>query len=221
MFRSRICPLVDLFHLSSAHEIPTRRDGVPFLLQDRSIVNDYREMIKFCVHSIFVVNLLQHFDSTRRERHWGRDQLSAGSKPVARFLQKGVQGKRDCTPGKVGEELLIWSLRAPFISLQNLHNSVYMHQHFSKQGMLSSNKNRHQTLQRPRILRDLFFSAESLLRSTWSINKDRALGRPNYSFQKRQKELAKKKKQTEKKQRRLEKRENPAGEEDNPSLQED
>ncbi len=47
------------------------------------------------------------------------------------------------------------------------------------------------------------------------------MGRPNYSFQKRQKELAKKKKKEEKKQRKLDKQILPAGEEEKPSLQED
>jgi len=47
------------------------------------------------------------------------------------------------------------------------------------------------------------------------------LAKPNYSFQKRQKELAKKKKKEEKKQRKLEKQNIPAGEEENLQLQED
>ncbi len=47
------------------------------------------------------------------------------------------------------------------------------------------------------------------------------MGRPNYSFQKRQKELAKKKKKEEKKQRKLEKQDTPAGEEESLPLQED
>jgi hypothetical protein len=47
------------------------------------------------------------------------------------------------------------------------------------------------------------------------------LGRPNYSFQKRQKELAKKKKKDEKKQRKLEKQTIPVGEEENLQVQED
>jgi len=41
------------------------------------------------------------------------------------------------------------------------------------------------------------------------------LAKPNYSFQKRQKELAKKKKKEEKKQRKLEKQDIPAGKEEN------
>ena len=47
------------------------------------------------------------------------------------------------------------------------------------------------------------------------------MARPNYSFAKRQKELAKKKKKDEKKQRKLEKQKNPAGEKEDFSLQED
>ncbi|MDO9515701.1 MAG: hypothetical protein Q7J01_06335 [Syntrophales bacterium] len=47
------------------------------------------------------------------------------------------------------------------------------------------------------------------------------MGKPNYSFQKRQKELAKKKKKEEKKQRKLENLDSPAGEEENLPLQED
>jgi len=46
------------------------------------------------------------------------------------------------------------------------------------------------------------------------------LAKENYSFQKRQKELAKKKGKEEKKQRKLEKQNIPAGEEEN-LLQED
>ncbi len=47
------------------------------------------------------------------------------------------------------------------------------------------------------------------------------MAKPNYSFQKRQKELAKKKKKEEKKQRKVEKQIIPDGEEENLSLQED
>ncbi|MEA1970074.1 MAG: hypothetical protein U9N37_00445 [Thermodesulfobacteriota bacterium] len=47
------------------------------------------------------------------------------------------------------------------------------------------------------------------------------MAKPNYSFQKRQKELAKKKKKEEKRQRKLEKQNISAGEEENPQLQED
>jgi hypothetical protein len=56
------------------------------------------------------------------------------------------------------------------------------------------------------------FSAPSLLRPTRSIHKDRVMAKPNYSFQKRQKELAKKKKKEEKKQRKLERQNNSEGE---------
>ena len=51
-----------------------------------------------------------------------------------------------------------------------------------------------------------FFSGCSLFHPPEDINKDRTLGKPNYSFQKRQKELAKKKKKEEKDQRKLEKK---------------
>jgi hypothetical protein len=47
------------------------------------------------------------------------------------------------------------------------------------------------------------------------------MARTNYSFEKRQKELAKKKKKEEKRQRKLEKQKNPAGENENLSLQEE
>ncbi|MCK5226854.1 MAG: hypothetical protein KAK02_01545 [Desulfobulbaceae bacterium] len=47
------------------------------------------------------------------------------------------------------------------------------------------------------------------------------MARTNYSFEKRQKELAKKKKKEEKKQRKLEKQNKSAGEMENLSLQED
>jgi len=52
-----------------------------------------------------------------------------------------------------------------------------------------------------------------LFHPTEDINKDRILGKPNYSFQKRQKELAKKKKKEEKRQRKLEKKDPQIGEE--------
>jgi len=45
--------------------------------------------------------------------------------------------------------------------------------------------------------------------------------KPNYSYEKRQKELAKKKKKEEKKQRKLEKKNNPDGEGENLISQED
>ena len=47
------------------------------------------------------------------------------------------------------------------------------------------------------------------------------MGRQNYSFEKRKKELAKKKKKEEKKKLKLEKRKNAAGETEDVSLQED
>jgi hypothetical protein len=47
------------------------------------------------------------------------------------------------------------------------------------------------------------------------------LARNNYSYTKRQKELAKIKKKEEKRQRKLEKQKNPAGDEEKLSLQED
>jgi hypothetical protein len=47
------------------------------------------------------------------------------------------------------------------------------------------------------------------------------LAKTNYSFEKRQKELARKKKKEEKKQRKLEKQQDFAGEKENLPLQED
>ena len=47
------------------------------------------------------------------------------------------------------------------------------------------------------------------------------MAKTNYSFEKRQKELAKKKKKEEKRQRKLEKNTSPDGEKENPSPQED
>ena len=47
------------------------------------------------------------------------------------------------------------------------------------------------------------------------------MARTNYSFEKRQKELAKKKKKEEKEQRKLEKQKDAAGEKENLFLQED
>ncbi len=47
------------------------------------------------------------------------------------------------------------------------------------------------------------------------------MAKPNYSFEKRKKELAKKKKKEEKKQRKLEKQNKPAGEKEGLFLQED
>jgi hypothetical protein len=54
-----------------------------------------------------------------------------------------------------------------------------------------------------------------------NITKDRILAKTNYSFEKRQKELARKKKKEEKKQRKLEKQDDFAGEKKDPPLQED
>ncbi len=56
---------------------------------------------------------------------------------------------------------------------------------------------------------------------TQTINKDEAVARTNYSYEKRQKELAKKKKKEEKKQRKLEKKQNLTGDKENTSPQED
>ena len=47
------------------------------------------------------------------------------------------------------------------------------------------------------------------------------MARTNYSFEKRQKELAKKKKKEEKKQRKQEKQKTPGGEKENAFLPED
>lgn len=47
------------------------------------------------------------------------------------------------------------------------------------------------------------------------------MARTNYSYEKRQKELAKKKKKEEKMKRKLEKQQNPDGEKDNSALQDD
>jgi len=47
------------------------------------------------------------------------------------------------------------------------------------------------------------------------------LFKPNYSFEKRQKELAKKKKKEEKRQRKLEKKKNPDGEKESLSVADD
>jgi len=47
------------------------------------------------------------------------------------------------------------------------------------------------------------------------------LFKPNYSFEKRQKELAKKKKKEEKRQRKLEKKKNPDGEKETLSVPDD
>ena len=66
------------------------------------------------------------------------------------------------------------------------------------------------------MLRGLFFYAERE-----PLNRGRAVARTNYSYEKRQKELAKKKKKEEKKQRKLEKKQNSAEETENMSAQED
>jgi hypothetical protein len=65
------------------------------------------------------------------------------------------------------------------------------------------------------------FLSQDLLRRTQAINRCAILARTNYSYEKRQKELAKKKKKEEKRQRKLEKHNNPAGEKENLSSQED
>jgi hypothetical protein len=56
---------------------------------------------------------------------------------------------------------------------------------------------------------------------TQPINEDLILFKPNYSFEKRQKEMAKKKKKEEKKQRKLEKKNNPVADNENISPPED
>jgi len=69
-------------------------------------------------------------------------------------------------------------------------------------------------LQRPRKSGVFFFQQLFLLRRT--IQKDKILAKTNYSFEKRQKELAKKKKKEEKRQQKLEKQKPPS--EENESL---
>ena len=54
-----------------------------------------------------------------------------------------------------------------------------------------------------------------------SFYKEKVLAKPNYSFEKRKKEMAKKKKKEEKKQRKLEKQNNAGEEKGNQLLQED
>jgi hypothetical protein len=61
----------------------------------------------------------------------------------------------------------------------------------------------------------------SLFYVNHKTNEDVILFKPNYSFEKRQKEMAKKKKKEEKKQRKLEKKNNPAPENENISLPEE
>jgi len=60
-----------------------------------------------------------------------------------------------------------------------------------------------------------------LFRQTLIVHKDRIVARTNYSYEKRQKELAKKKKKEEKRQLKLEKRKGTTEEKDNLSSQED
>ena len=62
---------------------------------------------------------------------------------------------------------------------------------------------------------------ETLYLYAFTINRGRVLARTNYTFEKRQKELAKKKKKDEKRQRKLEKKKDPLEENENPSPQED
>jgi uncharacterized membrane protein (DUF106 family) len=66
----------------------------------------------------------------------------------------------------------------------------------------------------------VFFS-QFLFRKGKILIKDGFLARTNYSFEKRQKELAKKKKNEEKKLRRLEKQNEAAGDKNNLSPQDD
>jgi hypothetical protein len=66
-----------------------------------------------------------------------------------------------------------------------------------------------------------FFLHSDLHAQHEALIKDSVLAKPNYSFQKRQKELAKKKKKEEKKQRKQEKQNNPDGEQENPLLAKD
>jgi hypothetical protein len=59
------------------------------------------------------------------------------------------------------------------------------------------------------------------LRRTLTNNKERVLAKPNYSYEKRQKEIAKKKKKEDKKARKQEKPVDPAEEKETPSPVED
>jgi len=68
-------------------------------------------------------------------------------------------------------------------------------------------------------MRGLFFAFPFPQDKT--LIKDGFLARTNYSFEKRQKELAKKKKKEEKKQRRLEKKNETTGDKDSLSPQDD
>jgi hypothetical protein len=65
------------------------------------------------------------------------------------------------------------------------------------------------------------FPAVSFFCKYETLIKDGFLAKTNYSFEKRQKELARKKKKEEKKQRRLEKQNDADGEKDNLSPQDD
>jgi hypothetical protein len=68
-------------------------------------------------------------------------------------------------------------------------------------------------------VRGLFFAVSFAQIRT--LNKDGFLARNNYSFEKRQKELARKKKKEEKLKRRQEKQDEAAGEKDELSPQDD
>lgn len=60
-----------------------------------------------------------------------------------------------------------------------------------------------------------------MLQSNMSKQKEMILAKPNYSFEKRQKELAKKKKKEEKKQQKQEKLKNPSEDKNGLDLPED
>jgi len=72
----------------------------------------------------------------------------------------------------------------------------------------------------PYSLRGLFVS-QCIVRLTRSKNKDRVLARTNYSFEKRQKELARKKKKEEKRLRKQGNNSNSDGEKETISPQEE
>lgn len=57
-----------------------------------------------------------------------------------------------------------------------------------------------------------------MLRTNTDKRKERILAKPNYSFEKRQKELAKKKKKEEKRQQKQEKQKNSGEDQDNLDL---
>ena len=61
-------------------------------------------------------------------------------------------------------------------------------------------------------MRGLFFVAIFFFAASPCSHKDKILARTNYSYEKRQKELAKKKKKEEKKLRKLEKKNTPDAE---------